>query len=549
MKGFRWFLAMSIRWKLQFGFFVVTMVTTFVNRWAGYEDLHRLIETVQGRTRDAELARVLRTQLDEFVFDSIWQSALELALVFLVIGVLANLFVRPVKSLCAAVSHIEKGDLTRGVPNHSLDEIGILERSFNNMVSNLNEVIRNIDESGKEMASSAFQVAAIAHEIAEGSKAEHHRSADVASANHRLQETSASVRQVAKDATDRAVVSDERAKEGMGMIRQNIATMDETVGQVTQASEQMQALNEAAQQINLIVETIRTIAEQTNMLALNAAIEAARAGEQGRGFAVVADEVRDLAARTTSSTGEIADIIARLNQHVGQVTQSMSRVVERVNHSQEGARATARVIEDITEQISQTAAATRKIFDVSNDQMGQFESLQAHLSSLFATFKESSTKVETTATIGDDLYRITEKLNALLRRFKFNRETRIPARPDEQRAVPRVGSSLRVRVRHKGAELEGVTKDVSMTGVRLRTNERLHKGEKVTLLIYIPYDDLETYQRQKPLEIGGEIMWDHEEGGRSVCGIHFEALNASQREGIKRCFDYFSKEAHFSSAA
>ena len=549
MKGFRWFVAMSIRWKLQFGFFVVTVVTTVLNRWAGYEDLHRLIETVQSRTRDPELAQALRTQLDGYIFDSIWQSALELVVVFLAIGVLANLFVRPIKTLCAAVSHIEKGDLTRGVPSHSLDEIGILERSFNNMVTNLNEVIRNIDESGKEMASSAFQVATIAHEIAEGSKAEHHRSADVASANQRLQETSASVRQVAKEATDRAVVSDERAKEGMGMIRQNIATMDETVGQVTQASEQMQALNEAAQQINLIIETIRTIAEQTNMLALNAAIEAARAGEQGRGFAVVADEVRDLAARTTSSTGEIADIISRLNQHVGQITQSMSRVVERVSHSQEGARATARVIEDITEQISETAAATRKIFEVSNDQMGQFESLQGHLSSLFSTFEASSTKVETTATIGDDLYRITEKLNALLQRFKFKRETKIAARPDEQRAAPRVGSSLRVKVRHNGAEFEGVTKDVSMTGVRLRTSERVHKGERITLLMYLPYEDLETYQRQKPLEIGGEVMWDREEGGRSVCGVHFDALNAGQRDGIKRCFEYFSKESQFNSAA
>lgn len=549
MQGFRWFLAMSIRWKLQFSFFVVTMVTTVLNRWAGYEDLHRLIATVETRTADVGLTRMLRTQLDSYVFDSVWQSALELVLVFLVIGALANLVVRPIKSLCAAVSHIESGDLTRGVPSRSLDEIGILERSFNNMVTNLNEVIRSIDESGKEMANSAFQVATIAHEIAEGSKAEHHRSADVAGANQRLQETSASVREVAKDATDRALVSDERAKQGMGMIRQNISTMDETVEQVTRASEQMRALNEAAQQINLIVETIRTIAEQTNMLALNAAIEAARAGEQGRGFAVVADEVRDLAARTTSSTGEIADIISRLNQHVGQVTQSMMHVVERVNHSQEGARETAKVIEDITEQISETASATRKIYEVSNEQMGQFESLQSHLTSLFSTFQESSTKVGTTATIGDDLYRITEKLNVLLQRFKFNRDTKILARADEQRASPRVGSSLRVRIRHNGAEFEGVTKDVSMTGVRLRTNEPLHKGQHVTLLMYMPYDDLETYRRQKPVEVGGDVMWDRAEGGRSVCGIQFAGLNAGQRDAIKRCFEYFSKEPQFSSAA
>lgn len=549
MKGFRWFLAMSIRWKLQFGFFVVTAVTTLLNRWAGYDDLKQVMATVQERNSDPDLLRTLRAHLDGYVFDAIWQSAIELVAVFLIIGLLANMLVRPIKSLCTAVSHIEKGDLTRGVPSQSLDEIGILERSFNNMVTHLNEVIRNIDESGKEMASSAFQVAAIAHEIAEGSKAEHHRSESVAEANQQLQQTSASVREVARDATDRALVSDERAKEGMGMIRQNITTMDETVVQVTRASDQIHALNAAAQQINNIIETIRTIAEQTNMLALNAAIEAARAGEQGRGFAVVADEVRDLAARTTASTGEIADIISKLNQHVSQVTESMNHVVDRVTTSQEGAKETAKVIEDITDHISETASATRKIFEVSNEQMGHFESLQGHLDSLFATFKESSTKVETTATIGDDLYRITEKLNRLLQRFKFSRESKIEARPDEQRAAPRLDSALRVRVGHKGGESEGVTKDVSMTGVRLRVNERMTKGERVSLAMYMPYDDLKEYQRQKPLELTGEVMWDRTEGGRCVCGIRFDALNAAQRDGLKRCFDYFSKEPQFTRAA
>ena len=32
----RWFLGLSIQWKLQLGFFVVTMVTIMVNRWEGY---------------------------------------------------------------------------------------------------------------------------------------------------------------------------------------------------------------------------------------------------------------------------------------------------------------------------------------------------------------------------------------------------------------------------------------------------------------------------------------------------------------------------------
>jgi len=98
-------------------------------------------------------------------------------------------------------------------------------------------------------------------------------------------------------------------------------------------SEIIEKLNVSSTQIGKIVRVINDIADQTNMLALNAAIEAAGAGDAGKGFAVVANEVKELAKQTALATEEIRQQIETMQKNMSgavKAVEAITTVVEEI---------------------------------------------------------------------------------------------------------------------------------------------------------------------------------------------------------------------------
>jgi methyl-accepting chemotaxis protein len=538
-------MSMSIRWKLQFSFFMVTMVTTIFNRMLASHELDKMVEISRANGVAKEVVDQLAANHSAYIFNSFWESGIEFAVQFMIIGLLANLFVRPIQSLCKSLKAVEEGDLTKGVVNNSRDEIGILEKSFNDVLSKLNKVMRSIDDSGKHMGQSAFQIATISHDLAEVSNQEQSRSAAVTSATAELHTISSKVQESAQFATECALQTELRAEEGIKTVQKNIEEMEQTAQQVHQAAGEISELEQVAEQIHLIIDTIKTIAGQTNLLALNAAIEAARAGEEGRGFAVVADEVRKLAEKTNSSALEVSKIIEQLTSKVTQVSATMNIVVEKVHTNQEIAGITANAIHSMAGQVAESAGASRSITESSKQQIDKLAMLNETLDNLFQTLHESAAKMETTATVGDNLYIVTKRLNDVMAGFTFERVTEIDSQQHQQRKTPRAENNLLVKVEQNGRHIEGVTKDFSLTGMKLALPSTLDANSKFNLSIYLPFEDLEKYKNQTPVNIIGRAARQSVEGKTNYCGVEFVDMDDSKRNYLKTCFAFFNKQAEF----
>lgn len=441
---------------------------------------------------------------------------------------------------------VADGKLDNEIMVDGTDETGQLLSSMAEMQEKLHQILKEIEDSSRNMGQSAFQVASISNEISATNQEQESNAESVSQAMQQAHHIASQVQAKALEASDHSSCVEKFAREGFDNVRQNIHQMEETTQQVHRASGEIQELESFAKLIQNIVKVIKEIAEQTNLLALNAAIEAARAGESGRGFAVVADEVRKLAERTTHSATEVGDIIQKLSHKVTQVVGSMEKVVQTVDVTRKEAQKTASMIEGIAGTAVDSAQANQGISSASQQQMEHFGLLKKNLDTLFATLKENGSKVGTTATIGEDLLAVTTRLNKLMAAFDFSGDLTIEPQQHEKRRSPRAQNTLRVKLTQESQTIEGIASDFSTSGLRVRIPQALQKDKELSISLYLPHEDIDQYGSQEPIEVTGKIAWQNSSGYNYLCGVEFIGLSGDQTESIKKCFDFYRKNAEFS---
>ncbi|MGC5324352.1 methyl-accepting chemotaxis protein [Brevibacillus sp. SYSU BS000544] len=362
--------------------------------------------------------------------------------------VITRMISLPVQKVSHSLEQLSSGNLALDdlhVKNR--DEIGALAASFNQMKTNLRQLIRQVSEGAEQVAASseellasteevtsgASEVAQHIQELASGSTAAAQTSNDT---SRGMEEAALGIQRIAESTSsvsEAAIETTKEADSGNRAIHSVVAQMNKISETVGIAANLVKDLGKQSEEIGNITKVITDITSQTNLLALNAAIEAARAGEHGRGFAVVADEVRKLAEQSKESAIQITNLIQQIQTGTGQVIESMERGTEEVNTGvsliEDAGVSFGRIlssIQHVTSQIQEISAASEELSASVQEVTASVEDVAEtakHASeisqSIAASTEEQLASMEEISGVAESLSKMAQGLNDEVRKFQL----------------------------------------------------------------------------------------------------------------------------------
>jgi methyl-accepting chemotaxis protein len=381
----------------------------------------------------------------EYMENNIFVSILLFCLVGIAAYYISRRITVPIISVMKLMEKASQGDLTVSSSFKSKTELGRLSASFNDMITNLRELVSKINQLGgmvntssrtlsetttqtvqsiEEVSKAIGEVALGAGELASdaesGVTAVVKLSSDIETIAERITQS--------KEYSDRIYDSNVKGLEIMGQLETKTKESNKAGNDVAAIVDE---LNHKADEINMIVDTIMGISEQTNLLALNAAIEAARAGEAGRGFTVVAGEVKKLADNTSKSSNDVKDIIKAIQDDVKKTLETIlisKAVSEEQGKAVEASRAVfveislgmkeiVNRINDIAEGLSHIKISNEKVVSVIENVSAVSEETAASTEEVSASVEEQNAASEQVGALAHDLFNISVQLEETINMF------------------------------------------------------------------------------------------------------------------------------------
>ena len=324
--------------------------------------------------------------LEEYWWHQVFSAAGAL-LVGLILGtVFSRLFTTNIRILREAAERISAGDLSRSLRLRDTlfpDETYDLALSLNSVNDNLKSLVGavrsssgQVSDAAQGLSATAQQMTASSHELSNTveqiSRGAETQAETVETTSRLIKEMAMNTELVVAaagkvlEAVDMTVST---AQQGGETARRTMEGMKQILIDVEQSGEKVVSFGGQLQKVGKIVEVINNVAQKTNLLALNATIEAARAGEYGRGFAVVAEEIRKLADSTAESAGEITQLIGSVQADGLNVENALRASIEEMDEGKKAIDLTSTAFGEIIDSAVNAQTKAHSITELSNKQL------------------------------------------------------------------------------------------------------------------------------------------------------------------------------------
>ena len=347
-------------------------------------------------------------------------SVASIALLVVVIVIMLGLrlwVIGPVKKATKQVDELvegircNKGDITKRIHVGSRDEVGRLAIAINDLVAQMQIIIRAITEGCGQMEEKQADIISNVEKV---NATADHTMRNLGVMSRGMQLVTGAIEGVQQDTgvldhtvenmlevaqNGRNYAADIKEKAGKMKVTAVESKQEATLVMKEIDTAMTESIDNSRQihKITELTEEILGIAGTTNLLALNSSIEAARAGEAGRGFAVVAEEIRKLADSSRESANNIQEISNRVVESVEELSENATRLLEFMN---------TRVMKDY-DALEDTGSNYHEAADHVDEMMNEFGQKIDELLSVLQNVNTANTQME--ATVGDS----TEKLSVV----------------------------------------------------------------------------------------------------------------------------------------
>lgn len=388
--------------------------------------------------RDTALAMINR-----MILIAVFVAILGIAVAVFVIAVLARKLTQPIISITELVGNASDGDFTMRADESSENEIGVLSKDFNKMISKISKILVKITTfMGSAVQSSGYlktieenveSISKAVRDISEGTIAQRGdvdtvvaRAGELEGKFQELQSKNVLLLQDAQN----TILSGESGVQNVGELkRQN----ESTIKIMEEAYQKILALGDQSQKISNIVNTIGEISSETSLLSLNASIEAARAGEQGRGFAVVAESIGKLASDSTAATENIEGIIAEFCRDINNTVRNIEtmkngvygqyQIVEKVQNTFDDFRRLAEKtkdsVSDIEGLVEEMHECDRSVVYAAEQIKGVSARTEDLTEKVVGSLEEQLAGIRYVAESIDDLSTVSEEMEQEMTKFKL----------------------------------------------------------------------------------------------------------------------------------